>query len=237
SLGVHIKKAGYYPTDVGHDLGTSYDPARWRLNETLVLKKIGKPIPMYAKREETKIPKENNPVGFDLMAGDWVGPFGCGKSADLVFTVKRKVIDDRNYEADVTLTFPNHGDGVIVLPVSPDTGSQLEMPRPALEDGYLSERRWHYEQDPISKASIRPEPVLGYFIRVRTILDENGKVKSALYGKIRGDIDLYVGTKSPQAGIGFMYYINPESNSRNMEFDPSQNLFKNLPVDQQVKRP
>jgi hypothetical protein len=84
---------------------------------------------------------------------------------------------------------------------------------------------------------IRPESVLGYFVRVRTILDENGNVKSALYGKIRGDIDLYVGTKAPQAGLGFVYYLNPESNSRNVEFDPGQNLFKNLPFIQQVKKP
>ena len=47
---------------------------------------------------------------------------------------------------------------------------------------------------------------------VSTVLDANGNVKSALYGKIYGDF------------MKFTYYLNPTPNSRNMEFDPKNNL-------------
>ena len=38
------------------------------------------------------------------------------------------------------------------------------------------------------------------------------------------------------AGCGDSY-LNPEPNSRNMEFDPKQNLFKNLPPLERVTAP
>src|SRR6266404_266487 len=65
-------KDGYYRSHLDHELGApyQYDPVKWSPEVTLVLRKIGQPIPMYAKREEAKVQKENEPVGFDLMAGD-----------------------------------------------------------------------------------------------------------------------------------------------------------------------
>ncbi len=57
-----------------------------------------------------------------------------------------------------------------------------------------------------------------YFFRVRTVLDEKGRVKSALYGKIYGDFN------------SFYYYLNPTPNDTNIEFDPNQNLLPNQRV-------
>ena len=71
-----------------------------------------------------------------------------------------------------------------------------------------------------------------YFFRVRTALDQQGKVKSALYGKTAGPI-----VCGPQGIVQFTYYLNPTPNDRNMEFDPSKNLFQNLPTLQQVTAP
>jgi hypothetical protein len=64
-----------------------------------------------------------------------------------------------------------------------------------------------------------------YFFRVRTILDEHGNVKSALYGKIYGDF------------MQFTYYLNPTPNHRNVEFDPKQNLLKRFGGEQAVHAP
>jgi hypothetical protein len=64
-----------------------------------------------------------------------------------------------------------------------------------------------------------------YFFRVRTMLDDKGNVKSALYGKIYGDF------------MQFSYYLNPTPNSRNVEFDPKQNLMKNLKPLEGVEAP
>jgi hypothetical protein len=232
SLGIHIRKAGYYPTDHVYDLGAAYKLEIWHPSLTMVLKKIGKPIAMYAKKEEAKMPKENEPVGFDLTAGDWVAPYGAGKTADMLFTVHRKITSPQEFDADLKLTFPNAGDGVVIVPPAPATDSPLVMPRLAAEAGYQPALTWSYHN--FTETS---EPASGYFFRVRTVLDENGNVKSALYGKIQGDVRFYVGTKAPRAGIGFQYYLNPTPNSRNVEFDPKQNLLGGLKSFEGVSAP
>lgn len=226
-----VQKAGYYTTGSQYSAGSEYDPLKWNPTLTLTLRKVGQPVAMYAKRVETKIQKENEPVGFDLTAGDWVSPFGTGKNADLFFTVNRKIVSTSEYEADLKLTFPNRGDGIVVAPAEPEIGSAFKTARVAADSGYQPEHSWHYSN------SGGPESVFGYFIRVRTQLDENGNVKSALYGKIRGDFRFYAGTKAPRAGMGFDYYLNPVPNSRNMEFDPKQNLFGNLPSLEEISEP
>ena len=230
SLGIHIRKAGYYPTDHVYDLGATYTQEIWNPNLTMVLKKIGEPIAMYAKKEETKMPKDNESVGFDLMAGDWIAPYGTGKSPDVFFTVHRK--SPQEFDADLKLTFPNAGDGVAIVPPAPETGSPLVMPRYATETGYQPALSWSYHNFTETSA-----PASGYFFRVRTVLDSSGNVQSALYGKIQGDVRFYVGTKAPRAGIGFQYYLNPTPNSRNVEFDPKQNLLGGLQSYEQVTAP
>jgi hypothetical protein len=59
------------------------------------------------------------------------------------------------------------------------------------------------------------------------VLDSNGNAKSALYGKIYGDTMM----------MNFHYYLNPTPNDRNVEFDPKQNLLKNLKPDEGVSAP
>jgi hypothetical protein len=234
-VGCEVDKAGYYPTSglnfsFTNRIGDQWQP--WNPTGTLILKKVGQPIAMYAKREDAKIPKENEPVGFDLMAGDWIAPYGAGKTADLLFTVHRSIISPQEFDADLKLTFSNQGDGIIGVPPIAETDSPLVMPRVAAETGYQSTLSWSYHN--FTETSV---PASGYFFRVRTILDENGNVKSALYGKIQGDVKFYVGTKAPRAGIGFNYYLNPTPNSRNVEFNPKQNLLGGLQPFEQVKEP
>ena len=228
-----VGKEGYYRSHLDHELGAPYQytRAKWSPAVTLPLRKIGNPIPMFAKRFETKVQRENEPVGLDLAAGGWVAPHGPGKSSDLLFAVSRKVTGDNEYDAEVTLTFPNKGDGIAVAPPEPDRGSEFKTSRSAPETGYEPQRTWHYSN------SAGPEPVFGYFVRVRTVLDANGNVKSAFYGKIAGDLRFYVGTRAPRAGMGFTYYLNPTPNDRNLEFDPKRNLLKGLKAEEQVNAP
>ncbi len=75
-----------------------------------------------------------------------------------------------------------------------------------------------------------------YFFRVRTVIDEKGAVKSSLYGKIHGDFVIDP-INSKTMIIIFTYYLNPTPNSRNIEFDPKQNLLKDLKSDERVDAP
>lgn len=229
------QKDGYYPVGKSYDLGHvfEYTPEKWNPSVMLVLKRIGQQIPMYAKRVEAQMPKENEPVGFDLVAGDWVAPFGTGTNADFLFTVQRKITSMREYDARLKLSFPNPGDGL--MPLSPEPAARADGPllvrQATAEAVFQPERVWHFTH------LAQPEPVAGYYFRVRTVLDKQGKVKTALYGKLRGDIRFYAGTKAPRAGVGFTYYLNPTPNDRNVEFDPNRNLLQGLKPTERVNEP
>lgn len=74
-----------------------------------------------------------------------------------------------------------------------------------------------------------------YFFRVRT-RNIDGKIVSTNYGKIDRDIKFDI-INSDTALLFFTYYLNPRSNDRNMEFDPKQNLFTDLPDQEKVTAP
>jgi len=231
-IGFSVSKQGYYETRSSCTLRDPMENANDRnISLILVLKKVGKPIPMYAKRQEMKIQKEDEPLGFDLEVGDWVTPNGKGEHTDLFFTVHRKIISEREYDCTLTVTFPNKDDGLAVAPAEPDNGSEFKTSRTAAESGYQPELTLHYSFNKW------PTSVFGYFIRVRTVLDADGKVKSALYGKIPGNFMILAGTKAPKAGMVFTYYLNPTANDHNLEFNPKQNLFRTLTIMEEVKWP
>jgi hypothetical protein len=219
-LGIVVEKSGYYSTHWGHEF--YFDDKRRHPSFTLTLRKIGDPVPMYAKHEETKLQTEDKPIGFDLEAGDWVTPYGKGFHTDMFFTVHRKIISGNEYDATLTVTFPNNGDGIMAAPSELVPGSTFKTSRTATENGYEPELDLHYSN------TNQPQGVFGYFIRVRTELNQDWRIKSALYGKIPGGFRFYAGTKAPQAGMGFNYYLNPTSNDPNLEFDPKKNLIKDL---------
>lgn len=233
TLGIQAKKNGYYKTRIGYGLSPYWNPnpTNWNPTIILTLKKVGKPIAMYAKQEETKLQEEGKVMGFDLMAGDWVTPYGVGSHTDMFFAVHRKIVNEHDYDCTLTVSFPNKGDGIVVAPSEPDSGSEFKTSRIAAENGYQPELVLHYSN------TEQPKSVFGYFIRIRTVMDEDGTIKSALYGKISGDFRFYAGTIVPRAGMGFTYYLNPTPNDRNVEFDLGDNLIKNLKFDEAVKAP
>ncbi len=81
-------------------------------HKPLCFKKIGKPVAMYAKSVNLGMPAFDKPVGYDLEIGDWVGVYGKGVNADILFTGYFK--DKTNNKSDYTLTvtFPNPADGL-----------------------------------------------------------------------------------------------------------------------------
>ena len=231
-IGFGAHKDGYYFVS-----GSSYQFSEaglfkwqpWNPTIEVVLKRIRNPVPMYAKREERKIPDFGKPIGYDLMKSDWVAPYGKGEVSDVIFEANRKVQSAREYDGTLALHFPNGGDGLIPLEVpQPDNGG-LRMPYSAPEVGYLSTKTWqesrHTAEDGSIKLISSVSKTMNYFIRIRTVQDAQGNIVQALYGKIHGDIRWFIGTQAPKSGLAFTYYLNPDG-TRNVEFDPKRNLLK-----------
>jgi hypothetical protein len=228
SIGFHAQKPGYYSIGRQYELGYpfQYDPIKWNPTATLVLKRIRQPVPMYAKLVNLGMPVFGKAAGFDLTVGDWVAPFGKGIHADFVFTAKleRRAENDSDYI--LTVSFPNHGDGIQTFEVPEnEKGGGLRSAHEAPLTGY--EREWKQTsiRRPGQFHQTNRNLERNYYFRVRTILDEQGNVKSTLYGKIYGDF------------MQFTYYLNPTPNDRNVEFDPKQNLLKGLSSLERVDAP
>ena len=122
--------------------------------------------------------------------------------------------------------FPDPGDGIQEFKLSElEKTSSLRSPQEAPESGYQPQWIKEWKKRPGRPMGIGTNKNLNFFFRVRTVLDERGNVKSANYGKIYGDF------------MDLAYFFNPEPNSRNMEFDPTKNLMKNLGPSNHVQQP
>ena len=153
SVGVAASKEGYYGSSGYSIIFTNrtgiirreWQP--WNPVVNVVLKPIGHPIPMYAKSFGDKVvPVVGEPVGFDLMAGDWVAPHGKGETSDFVLqykveaeeTVKTKYGTTKTSDRTLTVMFLNEGDGVVSAPVPTGGGSSLRLTPTAPENGFIS---------------------------------------------------------------------------------------------------
>jgi hypothetical protein len=249
TYGTHLPLVGYYWSKGDRICFTDTEAGKWKpWNPTveLLLKKIVNPIPMYAKKVgvhkkdggQTAL-KTLEAAGYDLEKGDWVLPFGKGETSDFIFrletepkrTAQNKFKHDVElFDAKFTLSFSNVGDGIQAVTGSP---SALRLSRVAPDRGYepsLLRRNYRTKPDEPIHSEIKENR--NYFFRIRTRMDEQGNIISALYGKIHGDIEWGHG-----GWVRFVYYLNPTSNDRNMEFDPTKNLFKKLTSLEEVHDP
>jgi hypothetical protein len=223
--------AGYYSSGglYKFDTSTNGQWLPWNPTIEIVLKPIDAQVPMYAKKVwNTSLPENNKPIGYDLEIGDWVAPYGKGVTPDFIFTLERKFTSvTQDFNATLTLTFPNDGDGIQSV-MSDSSGSSLRTPRFAPENDYEPKLVLQmYREDGKPMVGVSANPDQNYFFRVRTKKDDWGNIVSTMYGKIYDGMgwDIF---HSPTAKLRFAYYLNPALNSRNMEFDSKQNLFKNL---------
>ena len=238
-ISLHTVKEGYYDTfqkfvfngGVSGILGfRKWQP--WNPTVELVLKKKIKPIGLYAaKISGLEIPELGKFIGYDLIARDWVVPYGQGTHKDFLIKMEGEFIRQPLFvDRMLTITFPNSGDGIQSVYVSPRQGSLLRLPHHAPESGYQNNLVLKYKRDGNQIKQKYKRDDQNYFFRIRTELDDKGNIKSALYGKMHGFISYWLGTmREPKNnGISFTYYLNPTPNDTNLEFDPEKNLFKDL---------
>lgn len=238
-IGVVAAKVRYYDSELGH----SFLVRKWGLWQPwdkkiqVRLRPVVNPVPMYVRNSSFKFPVIGKRVGFDMTRSDWVKPYGEGTRPDVFFLFNRNYQDTDNFEATLSITFPDPNDGIQSVKDrwggAYGSGSEYKLPRVAPEGGYrstlmktASSGRHGYKDDGSNDNN--------YIFRVRTERS-NGQVRRAMYGKILGDIEF-----APLAGdngaIVMHYYLNPD-HSRNLEFDPKRNLFTSLPDREGVARP
>ncbi len=204
----------------------------WNPVVTVVVRRVVNPIPMYAKAVSSVLPALDEFVGYDLVSGDWVAPYGSGSISDFEFKMKKSFVSIRNFDASLEMAVTNVVDGLTEVKCSSFPGSAYRLPRSAPVEGYgsslcLTESSTNY---------FRPNQDQSFVFRVRCATNAEGNVESALYGKIGG----YVGfdVRRHKTGIvKFTYYLNPVENDRNLEFDPGRNLFNGLKSTEQVTAP
>jgi len=196
-LGFNARKNGYYSTSLQYEIGYSPEKHLEKLNPnfTLILKSVINRIPMYVNRMDIahqEKPATEKPVGFDLMVGDWVAPYGKGSIAHMLFTWHTDydtnvfpnlgTHNNQGWESKLTVSFPNPGDGIQEFDAPKEGGSELRSSQQAPSDGYLpilvKLQSWHPDRAGTNSYDHLRK---NYYVRVQTVLDDKGNVKSALY--------------------------------------------------------
>jgi hypothetical protein len=197
----------------------------WNPTIEIIYKPILNPIAYIGGGGRIVLPQRAAPMGFDLFVNDWVAPNGKGVQTDIIFTLEEKIpyeSHSKPYDSRLTVSFPNKGDGIQSC-FAPRNDWGLPMPRYAPKDGYESKEELKFGRDKNLYFSYSRREDQNYFFRIRTVLDEKGKVKSAIYGKIPGDINCDV-VSSKTGLLLFHYELNPTPLDVNMEFDREKNL-------------
>lgn len=240
-----VKKQDYYDTydmslEFTNNISGRLQP--WDMQFNARLRPKVNPIAMYASRMNTSpnlIPELNKPFGFDLMKSDWVSPFGKGETADFVFKLEvedskvppgyyeKHLRGRRRKNEKLTLSFSNVDDGIQCFISNPRGGkSGFRSPRYAPETEYETNFVSIFRAD-IGYLRNDMKEDQNYVFRVRTKRDDHGVITNAFYGKIYGPIEYDSGSN-----VHFVYYLNPTSLDRNLEFDRTKNLFEGVVRDQ-----
>ena len=192
---------------------------------------------MYSKNVLTILPEQGKPIGYDLMKGDWVAPYGLGIISDLVINVTGVVSNIqtrfgpyRECDLQMRVTFSNKGDGIVTnsVPVHNEgyQGSLFVTDHETPADGYKNEYSFVKRKRFKREENINVEPrrsQIAYF-RVRSERDGTGRLKRAYYGSMLGDLRADLESDG-RVSVSFSYAINPDG-TRNVERAKGVNLFR-----------
>jgi hypothetical protein len=228
-VSVGARKDGYYrslddfyfiPNDEEVEIG------QWGEIRTVILRKIIAPVRGISVNRDANgggkdFPVYDREIGFDLIVGDWVAPYGLGQITDFVFTLCRDKTNKITYYKAV---FPNKGDGIQKFMFSgPAIQSRFKWPYLAPLDGYKGSLKkkyiWGGDMNRLSDFEEFENPEeyrkgkLNYIFRIRTQYDEKGNVVSSYYGRINGDI---INMRVHRREM-LNYWINTDPASRSLE--------------------
>ena len=250
SIWIDSAPVGYYGASQGGRLSYSAKSlfGTWQPEDvvvTVALQRVENPIPLYVRY--VKLRDDTGRVGggdgtnavlhFDFLVGDWLPPNGRGKQADMTIRtqyVTREVLTNGReskvfYDFINEISFLGHGNGIYSESFA---GKNLGIKfRKAPLAGYVSQKKMSFGY---RKHKVGPNIFGKYYtdsnadcchcFRIRSKFDENGKLIEACYGKIYGDINFEGWQNAGYKEIKFLYYLNPKSLDRNLEWDMKTNL-------------
>ena len=247
---VSVPPKGFY---VGDSWGTDFKKKNifgvWQpdnLVVTLRLQRVENPIPLFVKqlfsRASASVSSNyfdicKGKMQFDMVKGSFLPPIGKGEHADICFTrleredlgigtTFRGSITAPAYKDSLSIRFTGEDNGLVEVPSKKTAGIKI---RTAPEIGYTPDYLVTKGRDKNVKYFSSSNPDRNFAFRIRTKKDKNGKIVSAYYGKIYGDIEI----KKPYtvevsvAAPSFMYYLNPTPLDRNLGWDVKTNLCPN----------
>ena len=251
---VETDPVGYYmPQRGGHiDYSSKSLLGVWQPENvvfTMALQRVEHPIPLYV-RDVSINEQQTGIIGFDgtnlvlkydFVMGDWLPPHGDGKYADMIISSKYKVNECVNtgrghslkfYEFVNSIEFLGKGNGLVENSFA-DTNFGIKI-RCAPESGYaekkilnIGQRRKTGVQGIWPEIYTESDKSRCYSFRIRSRLDENGNLISANYGKIYGDFNFSGRDDIGLYAVEFLYYLNPTSLDRNLEWNRKTNLCPN----------
>ena len=202
----------------------------------------------------------NHVLKFDVLKGDWLPPHGKGEFADFILkstltitgTAPRPHSPDIGemvdfYRIDTKIVFVGEYNGIKLAKTDPMMGIKI---RTADSDGFertsvahtlefkkvpekipsrFVEDDWHGDY----YNSYRPDcdvPNRHYSFRVRSKVNDKGELIKAYYGKIYGGFAVNADDKRGLRRVKFLYYLNPQSLDRNLEWDMKNVINPDLSV-------
>ena len=218
---------------------------------TIRLQRVEHPIPLFVKRVELRncergiggFDGTNCVLRFDLMKGEWLPPYGNGEVADLSIDSKLRITDRERkfryatkrvedvlfYELSNAIALGGPDDFIcqydankmagIKIREADDSGSGCRVVKTmGMRKVIAKNKNWHCEYF----ADMSRDRC--YTFRIRSRRDDKGKLVEAYYGKIYGDFEFEGDDKKGLIGVKFLYYLNPTSLDRNLEWDKKNNL-------------
>ena len=217
---------------------------------TVRLQRVEHPIPLYVKRVELRdyergiggFDGTNSVLRFDLMKGDWLPPYGKGEVADMTIS-STLVIKERErfrfepgrydwlyfYELRNNCSL-SESDGISELMANSKDGIKIRsVTNEPAQTGILrmlGKKRMLESngKDWCCERFDDRDNDRCYTFRIRTRRNDKGELVEAYYGKIYGDFEFEGDDKKGLIGVKFLYYLNPKSLDRNLEWDMRTNL-------------
>lgn len=221
-LNYSVVKDGYYLTRSQILFGHSKTPDQLKDGcwlpygdqMVVVLKKVVDPSVPGSKYWEGRVPSQGEWIGFDLEKIDWVAPFGNGVVSDVMIKISGRIDGDQDYGYKMELKFDGSPLSGAYLCKKDDYSEFKTCYRADVNENYLKEFVFEYDR---SSEGVKVDSLFGenrYVVfRVRTKLNDDGSLRSACYGTVRGDWQFAPTTYMRVAGV----YFNPKPNDTNLE--------------------